>query len=236
MKKNYDTLLLDADDTLLDFGKTEKAALENTFDEYGLKLTEEIRAIYKTINHELWSAFERGEITKETITSTRFSRVFDTVGYRVDGRTFHLDYQKALGRGYFLIDGARELCEKLAGKSRLYCVTNGVAATQYSRLSGSGLDNYFDNIFVSEEIGHQKPSRDYFSAVFKSIGQFDPSRTLIVGDSLTSDIQGGKNTGIDTCWYNPSGKIAEPALKADYDIRKLDELLPILEKSVAEIR
>lgn len=231
MKKNYDTLLLDADDTLLDFRQTEKAALENTFDEYGLTLTDEIRDIYKTVNHELWSAFERGEITKETITSTRFQRVFDTVGYHVDGHTFHLDYQKALGRGYFLIDGAKELCEKLAGKYRLYCVTNGVAATQYSRLSGSGLGDYFDNIFVSEEIGHQKPSKDYFSAVFKSIGRFNPSNALIVGDSLTSDIQGGKNTGIDTCWYNPSGKTAESAVKADYEIRKLDELMPILEGS-----
>lgn len=236
MKKNYDTLLLDADDTLLDFSKTEKAALENTFDEYGLTLTEEIRDIYKTINHELWSAFERGEITKETITTTRFQRVFDTVGYRVDGRTFHLDYQRELGRGYYLIDGAKELCEKLAGNYRLYCVTNGLAITQYSRLSGSGLDSYFDNIFVSEEIGYQKPNRNYFSAVFKSISRFEPSHALIVGDSLTSDIQGGKNTGIDTCWYNPSGKTAEPALKADYDIRKLDELLPILEGSATEKR
>lgn len=229
MKKNYDTLLLDADDTLLDFRKTEKAALENTFEEYGLKLTEEIRTIYSTINRELWSAFERGEITKETVTSTRFKRVFDTVGYHVDGRAFHLDYQRALGRGYYLVDGAKELCEKLAGQYRLYCVTNGVAATQYSRLSGSGLDHYFDSIFVSEEIGHQKPSRDYFSAVFNSIGRFEPARALIVGDSLTSDIQGGKNTGIDTCWYNPSGKTAEPALTADYEIRHLDELLPIVE-------
>lgn len=229
MKKNYDTLLLDADDTLLDFGMTEKAALENTFQEYGLTLTDEIRDIYKTVNHELWSAFERGEITKETITSTRFARVFDTVGYRVDGRRFHVDYQRALGRGYYLIDGAKELCEELAGKYRLYCVTNGVAATQYSRLSGSGLGQYFSDIFVSEEIGHQKPSVNYFSAVFKSIGQFDPSHALIVGDSLTSDIQGGKNTGIDTCWYNPLEKQAQPGLKADYEIRKLDELRRILE-------
>lgn len=236
MKKNYDTLLLDADDTLLDFRKTEKAALENTFDEYGLKLTDEIRNIYKTINHELWSAFERGEITKETITSTRFQRVFDTVGYHVDGRTFHLDYQQALGRGCYLIDGARELCEELAKNYRLYCVTNGVAATQYSRLSGSGLDNFFSDIFVSEEIGHQKPSTHYFSAVFKSIPEFKASHALIIGDSLTSDIQGGKNTGIDTCWYNPSGKPAEPALKADYEIRKLNELFPILEGNAEKKR
>ncbi len=236
MKKNYDTLLLDADDTLLDFRKTEKAALENTFGNYGLTLTEEIRDIYKTVNHELWSAFERGEITKETITSTRFQRVFDTVGYHVDGRRFHLDYQKALAQGYYLIDGARELCEKLAGKYRLYCVTNGVAATQYSRLSGSGLDSYFSGIFVSEEIGHQKPSTHYFSAVFKSIPKFETSHALIVGDSLTSDIQGGKNTGVDTCWYNPSGQPAKPELKADYEITKLDELLPILEGTVSEKR
>ena len=229
MKKNYATLLLDADDTLLDLSKTEKNALDVTFRRYGLKLTEEIRDIYHTVNRTLWAAFERGEISKETVTSTRFSRLFAETGFAVNGVSFSRDYQKALGEGYYLIDGAKELCEKLSEKYRLYCVTNGVAATQYSRLSGSGLDHYFSDVFVSETIGHQKPSRDYFSAVFKSIPRFAPDRALIVGDSLTSDIQGGKNTGIDTCWYNPAGKPAQPALAADYEIRKLDELLPILE-------
>lgn len=142
-------------------------------------------------------------------------------GYSADGAAFARDYQLALGEGYYLIDGARELCEKLAGKYRLYCVTNGVAATQHSRLAGSGLNEYFSGIFVSETIGHQKPSRDYFRAVFNAIGRFSPEKAMIVGDSLTSDIAGGKNTGIDTCWYNPSGKTAEPALAADYEIRRL---------------
>ena len=158
-KKNYDTLLLDADDTLLDFSRTEKNALDLTFSRYGLKLTDEIRDIYHTVNRGLWAAFERGEISKETVTSTRFSRLFAETGYAVDGIAFARDYQLALGEGYYLIDGARELCEKLAGKYRLYCVTNGVAATQHSRLAGSGLNEYFSGIFVSETIGHQKPSR-----------------------------------------------------------------------------
>ncbi len=229
MKKNYDTLLLDADDTLLDFSRTEKNALDLTFSRYGLKLTDEIRDIYHTVNHGLWAAFERGEISKETVTSTRFSRLFAETGYAVDGIAFARDYQLALGEGYYLIDGAKELCEKLAGKYRLYCVTNGVAATQYSRLAGSGLNGYFNGIFVSETIGHQKPSRNYFRAVFNAIDHFSPEKAMIVGDSLTSDIAGGKNTGIDTCWYNPSGKTAEPALAADYEIRRLDELPSILE-------
>lgn len=229
MKKNYDTLLLDADDTLLDFAKTEKNALDLTFRRYGLTLTEEIRAIYHTVNHGLWAAFERGEISKETVTSTRFSRLFAEVGYAANGSTFSRDYQKALGEGYFLIDGAKELCEKLAGSYRLYCVTNGVAATQYSRLAGSGLNDYFSDVFVSEAIGHQKPSKHYFDAVFNAIPRFSPEKAMIVGDSLTSDIQGGKNTGIDTCWYNPSGQRPKAELAADYEIRKLDELLPILE-------
>ena len=135
MKKNYDTLLLDADDTLLDFSRTEKNALDLTFSRYGLKLTDEIRDIYHTVNHGLWAAFERGEISKETVTSTRFSRLFAETGYAVDGIAFARDYQLALGEGYYLIDGARELCEKLAGKYRLYCVTNGVAATQHSSMT-----------------------------------------------------------------------------------------------------
>jgi 2-haloacid dehalogenase len=124
---------------------------------------------------------------------------------------------------------ARELCEKLAGKYCLYCITNGETATQHSRLTGNGLNEYFSGIFVSETIGYQKPSLNYFRTVFNAIGHFSPKKAIIVGDSLTSDIAGGKNTGIDTCWYNPSGKTAEPALAADYEIRRLDEPPLILE-------
>ncbi len=229
MKKNYDTLLLDADDTLLDFRQTEKTALERTFKRYGLKLDEEIRTIYHTVNHDLWAAFERGEISKETVTSSRFSKLFDILGCSVDGRQFSVDYQLALGEGCHLIEGAKELCEKLVEKYRLYCVTNGVATTQYSRLAGSGLNDYFSDVFVSDRIGYAKPDKNYFRAVFRSIPHFEPQKALIVGDSLTSDIQGGKNTGIDTCWYNPARLYAHPDLKANYEISKLDELLPILE-------
>ncbi len=229
MSRPYDILLLDADNTLLDFSRSEKNALDITFRHYGLTITDEIRALYHTINRSLWAAFERGEISKETITATRFTRLFAETGYAVDGAAFSRDYQKTLGEGYDLIDGAKALCEALAGKYRLYCVTNGVAVTQYSRLARSGLDTCFDGIFVSETIGHQKPDIAYFRAVFNAIPHFSPDKTLIVGDSLTSDIQGGKNAGIATCWYNPGGQQAEPPLAPDHEIRTLNELHAILE-------
>lgn len=125
MTRPYDILLLDADNTLLDFSRSEKNALDITFRHYGLTITDEIRALYHTINRGLWAAFERGEISKETITATRFSRLFAETGHAVDGTAFSRDYQKTLGEGYDLIDGAKALCEALAGKYRLYCVTSG---------------------------------------------------------------------------------------------------------------
>ena len=200
--KKYKYLLFDVDGTLLDFDKAEQYALEYTFRHYDISLTYEINQRYEEINKKLWKDFENGLIDKKTVVYSRFVLLFKEFNIPVDGIAFEDDYQKALGQGYFVLPHTIEVLSALYQKYPLYVVTNGVSQTQYSRLEGTDIKKYFQNIFVSEDIGHQKPSKEYFDYCFKNIDKIDLSKTLIIGDSLSSDIQGGINAGIDTCWFN----------------------------------
>lgn len=226
--KKYKYLLFDVDGTLLDFNKAEEQALINTFQKYNIVLTEQMNQRYEQINKQLWKDFENGLIDKKTIVYTRFVQLFQEFGIDEDGIVFEDDYQDALGEGYFLLPHARDILEKLYQKYPLYVVTNGVSKTQYSRLKGTRIDQYFQDIFVSEDIGYQKPTREYFDYCFKKMKNIDLDQTLIIGDSLSSDIQGGINVGIDTCWYNPRC-IEEPQdMNITYIIQDLRELLDLL--------
>ena len=227
----YTTLLLDADDTLLDFQKTEEYALSSTFEQYGIPFTEEVRSTYKTINHKLWAAFEAGEINKATILARRFRNTFAALGIQGEFEGFEKEYQLALGRGGFLIPEAMEVCQELSKICRLYIVTNGVQATQESRMELSGLLPYIQDVFVSETTGYQKPQREYFDYVFSRIPDFDPAQALMIGDSLGSDIKGGYNAGLDTCWYNPAGKPNGIKVPVTYEIKNLKELYAIVKGS-----
>ena len=189
--KKYKYLLFDVDGTLLDFNKAEEQALINTFQKYNIVLTEQMNQRYEQINKQLWKDFEKGLIDKKTIVYTRFVQLFQEFGIDEDGIAFEDDYQDALGEGYFLLPHARDILEKLYQKYPLYVVTNGVSKTQYSRLKGTRIDQYFQDIFVSEDIGYQKPTREYFDYCFKKMKNIDLDQTLIIGDSLSSDIQGG---------------------------------------------
>lgn len=226
--KKYKYLLFDVDGTLLDFNKAEEQALINTFQKYNIVLTEQMNQRYEQINKQLWKDFENGLIDKKTIVYTRFVQLFQEFGIDEDGIAFEDDYQDALGEGYFLLPHARDILEKLYQKYPLYVVTNGVSKTQYSRLKGTRIDQYFQDIFVSEDIGYQKPTREYFDYCFKKMKNIDLDQTLIIGDSLSSDIQGGINVGIDTCWYNLHC-IEEPLdMNITYIIHDLKELLNLL--------
>lgn len=224
----YNNILIDADDTLLDFHKAEREGFKKVFIENNLEYNEYIFKTYKKINSYLWSEFEKGRISKEDITSNRFKILFENLSIQSDDVYIRKEYQKALGEGYYLIDGALELCEALYLKCSLYCVTNGLVQTQQSRFKGAKLNKYFKDIFVSEKVGYQKPSIEYFNYVFNHIPNIDLSKTIIIGDSLSSDIQGGNNAGIDTCWFNPKGIKNETGLKITYEISKLDELKKII--------
>ena len=224
----YTTLLLDADETLLDFNKTEDQALCETFRYFDLPFDDGIKNRYKALNRELWAAFERGTVTKPQLRAQRFRRLFAWMGVKNAPAGFEEEYQLALGRGAFLLPKALEVCQNLSRCCRLYIVTNGVEATQHSRLKASGLSAFLDGVFVSEEAGFQKPQREYFDYVFSRIPDFDKVHTLIVGDSLHSDMQGGAAAGLDTCWYNPSGQDRETGIRICYEISSLEELYGIV--------
>ncbi len=224
----YKTILLDADDTLLDFTAGEKEALKLVFQKYGYSYNSEIKEIYEKINKNLWKRYELGEIDRKTVIYTRFGALFQKIGIKDDGIGFEDDYQELLGKQHFLIEGAIDLLKYLYGKYELYIVTNGVTVTQYQRLKESGVDQYMKNIFVSEETGFQKPRKEFFEYCFKRIGTVDPAKTIIIGDSLTSDMQGGVNAGIATCWYNPNSLVNTLGIPIDYEIKSLEGLKEIL--------
>lgn len=224
----YDIILFDADNTLFDFDKAEDMAITIALKANGIDANEEIKHKYVRINSALWKSFEKGEISKEHIMNTRFQQLFEELSIDGDGRKCNEDYLEALGEGSFLMLGALELCRKLTKSHKLYIVTNGVSKTQHRRINNSLIKDYFEGVFVSEDVGYQKPQVEYFNHVFNKIGITDTSRVLIVGDSLSSDIKGGINAGIATCWFNPLGHNKDEALSPTYTISSLSEVLEIV--------
>ena len=224
----YSILLLDADETLLDFKMAEAHALEATFGQYGLFYNEEIHALYHTINHQLWRELEDGAITKDQILTRRFRNLFARLEIEDALPGFEEEYQRALGRGGFVLPQALEVCQELSRDCRLYILTNGVEATQESRLDLSGLRPYLSGVFVSETTGFQKPQKEYFDYVFSRIEVFDKSQALMVGDSLSSDMKGGEGAGLTTCWYNPAHAPNNTGVRIDYEIHDLWELCKIV--------
>lgn len=227
--RRFRTLLFDADNTLFDFNACEKEALKLTFKKYGYPLNEEVSSSYERINLALWNRYEQGEIDRRTVIYTRFGQLFQEIGIEDDGIAFEDDYQELLGQQHFFVEAAEEVIDRLARDFDLYIVTNGVTATQFRRLKESGLDRYMKQIFVSEKTGYQKPMKEYFDYCFTRIECFNPAEALIIGDSLSSDIKGGNNSGITTCWFNPKGHINDTDAKVDYEIKHLKELYELLD-------
>lgn len=223
--KKYDLFLFDADGTLFDYDLAEANALKTMFDYYGFNYTESIRSKYREINSDVWKSYEKAEITKGNLQTLRFSRLFEYIGVKCDEKRFNEEYLSELGKGAFLIDGALEICKHIVscGK-RLYIVTNGILATQQSRIKHSLIKDYISDFFVSEFVGFQKPHISYFEYVFSHIPQVEKDKILIVGDSLSADIAGGNNAGIDSCWLNMSGAKNDTGIVPTYEISKLKEL------------
>ena len=225
---NYTTVLFDADATLFDFKKSEHSAVIDCLEFAGLPATDEVIAKYSEINDGYWKRLERGEVTRAQLFTARWRDLIDFYGFDFDAQKIADLYPKRLAENGFLMDGAEEICQALYGKVRLYIVTNGFARVQHGRFDKSPLRKYFDGMFISEEIGAEKPSVEYFNAVFNSIPELDKSGTIIIGDSLSSDIKGGINAGIDTCWFNPQGKDAPEGMDITYIISKLSEIEDII--------
>ncbi|NQX47481.1 noncanonical pyrimidine nucleotidase, YjjG family [Paenibacillus tritici] len=224
----YDCVLFDADDTLYDYGMAESHALSHAFSHFGLPTgAQEYAASYQEINRSLWKDLEQGKITSAALRVERFNRLFAAHELKFKPDEFSEAYLRFLGEGTFLIQGAAELCGELAG-CRLAIITNGIKDVQQSRIKGSPLSEVFEAIIISEETGYQKPETGIFDYAFEKLKLADKRKVLMVGDSLTSDIQGGINYGIDTCWFNPLGKPGNPEITPTYEIRSLDELLEIV--------
>ena len=225
----YPIILLDVDETLLNFKEGQTNSLIKLFTEQGLELNETIKAQYDEKNEALWSALERGEIAREQVLAERFTYIFSKYGLVKDGAEMDRIFRGYLQEEAILLDGALELVQQLAKNHELYIVTNGVSTTQYRRLEKAGILPYIKEVFVSEDPGYQKPMGEYFDYVFNRITDFKREQTIIVGDSLGADILGGNQAGIATCWYNPAGLPGNQAIKATYTISKLAQLKEIVQ-------
>lgn len=227
--EKFDTILWDVDQTLLDFKKSESYAIRFCFRKFGREAGDEAVAIYSAINENFWKRIEKGEINKKEALVERFRVLFDRIGEKgIDAEAFQKEYADALGSVYYYQDDSYELLKSLKGKYRQYLVTNGVTYTQMKKLRLSGLDKLVDGIFVSEQIGFPKPYKEFFERCFSMIPDFFREKTVIVGDSLSSDMQGGNNAGIATCWYNPAGFKNLSDVKIDYEIKNLKEIRHII--------
>ena len=227
---HFDTILWDVDGTLLDFAAAEEAAIRSLFADFGLGVcTDAMLVRYSEINRNYWRALERGEMTKPEILTRRFEDFFAAEGLSGPSPAeFNAAYQTRLGDTIVYCDGSDKLVASLRGKVRQYAVSNGTVAAQTRKLARSGFDRLMDGIFLSERIGWEKPAKEFFDAVFREIGEERRAGSIIVGDSLTSDIAGANRAGIKSCWYNPRGTENGTNTKPDFEIKDLREILEIL--------
>lgn len=224
----YPYLLFDADNTLFDFDQAERNAHLLLCRAHGLAFSEEGYQLYHKCNADLWRDFDRGLCTKEYLLVERFRRYLAITGERADPEALNRDHLRALGEGAMLLPGAEELCRVLSRDHRLYLLTNAVASVQKTRFANSAIAPYFQGVFISEEVGVGKPDPAYFDYVFHAVPGLARDNALVIGDSLTSDIQGANNAGLPCCWFNPKGQPRPQGLRIDYEIRTLEELYAIV--------
>ena len=222
-------LFLDLDDTILDFHKAEHIAISKTFREFGIEPTEEVLSRYSQINKSCWHKLELGLWDRETVLVQRFALLFAEYGIVQEGTPVARAYEKNLGIGHWFLPGAEEAVASLSKKYRLFLASNGTASVQKGRMTSANLYRFFEKVFVSQELGYNKPAPEFFQRAVAQIPGYDPEKAMMVGDSLTSDILGGINAGIKTCWVNPKHLPADPAIPADYEIESLSQLEALLQ-------
>lgn len=228
--QKYSLLLIDADATLYDFDRSEKEAIYQALKEKGIVCDDEMYASYRTINFALWESLYEGKISKKDILKDRFRLFFEKYCIKEDPVAFNERYLDHLAMGDYVIDGAYEACKELSKICTIAIATNGVSRVQHSRVNLSKLKPFISYVIVSDETGFQKPQAEYFDYALKTIGfpKEKKGEVLMIGDSLTSDIQGGINFGIDTCWYNPHHLKNTKKIFPTYEIEHLDKLKEIV--------
>ena len=222
-------ILLDLDDTILDFHKQERIALTETLNKIGIEPSEETLALYSKINLAHWKRLETGELTRHEVLHGRFTELFRTLGVTGDCYEAQRIYEWELGTGHYFLEGGLELLDTLCTKYDLYLASNGTDIVQTRRIESAGIGKYFKELFISQRIGFDKPNTEYFKRCFERIPDFKKDETVIIGDSLTSDIKGGILAGIKTVWFNPKGLTAPTELTPDYDVRTLGEIPEIID-------
>ncbi len=223
-------LLLDLDDTILDFHQSEYYAIRKTLRAFDVDPTDAVCQLYTKINLAHWKALERKEITREQLEVSRFEQLFSQLDVCRDAAACGRLYYENLSSVHYFLPGAEAAVKELSKKYALYMVTNGTAKVQHSRIASSGIGPYFRDIFISQEMGADKPDVRFFENAFSRIPDFNTEQALIVGDSISSDIRGGKNMGIATCWVNPNHKNPPEHTVPDYQIESIVQLEELLAK------
>lgn len=217
-------IFFDLDDTILDFKKAERTALAKTLSSMNIPVSDEILSRYSELNISQWKRLERGEITRQEVKVNRYRLLFEEFAIDASPEQVTAVYEDNLCIGHFFINSAQRTIERLYGRYNLYLVSNGSERVQSSRLKSAGISPYFNDIFISEKVGAEKPSVEFFNYCFDRIDNFRRSEALIVGDSLTSDIQGGINAKIKTVWFNPHNNKNASLIIPDYEINDLSQL------------
>ena len=228
---SYKFLLFDLDHTLLDFDAAEDIALTHLLKEEGVEDIQVYKDYYVPMNKALWKNLEQKKISKQELVNTRFSRLFAHFGVEKDGAYLAERYQFFLSKQGQIFPGVEDLLKNLIHQGyELYAATNGIAFIQTGRLEQSGIATFFKEIFISEQLHTQKPDAAFYEKIGARIPNFDKDHALMIGDSLSADIQGGNNAGIDTIWYNPHHLENKTQAQPTYEVDSYQALLEILDK------
>lgn len=220
-------ILLDVDNTLLDFNLNAQASIKRAFTDCGLTYKDEYFDVFLKINNSLWDGIEKGEVTREQLKRDRFKLILENLGISGDSARLEELFRKGLGEFAYMVDGAIELLEYLYPKYRLFVASNAIFEVQMNRLNKTGMIKYFEKLFISEKIGYNKPSKEYFDRCFSQMGDVKKEQVVMIGDSLTADIGGAKEYGLKTIWFNIHQNPSYSALP-DYTVARLSEIKSIL--------
>lgn len=224
----YNCIMMDIDNTLLDFDAAERKALLETLQQFSLPCDEAAVSRYHEINSSLWGELNKGKIRRDKLVVERFDRFVKEIGAAAKATELNRAYTEHLATHADVIPGAEEALQELAEVATMIAVSNGTESVERGRLKLSGFEKYFDDIFVSEAVGVSKPNPKIFQMAMRKLGIEHSDKVLVVGDSLSADIQGGVNAGLDTCWVNMNGMENESGLTPTYEVKALSELYPIV--------
>jgi 2-haloacid dehalogenase len=225
--------LFDLDDTLLDFKASERLSFEHTMRALGLRtIPAGLFDRYQAINLALWTSFELGAVSKDFLKVERFRRTFagngSGPGLELDPHEASHLYLESLAHTVVLVDGARQLCETLAGIGEVGIITNGVEHIQHRRIAAAHLDAHVSFVATSEACGHAKPDSRFFDYTVNMARAFSHAETIIVGDRLDADILGANRFGIESCWFNPGALVNDTQALPTCEVARLQDVIPAL--------